>query len=71
VADDSDAPPVTREITRQAKHVKLRRSEGKCAREGCPEQSGKRYLCQVHRTEHRIKMRSKRRLKREAKLAAA
>ncbi len=42
-------------MKRQNKHVKLRRELGKCAREGCPIETGDRYYCETHAQYQRVK----------------
>lgn len=57
-------------MTRQRRHQQKRRAAGKCAREGCKEQSGSKYLCPFHAAEHAKRMRERRAPKSELAVAA-
>lgn len=54
-------------MKRQTKHRKKRRELGKCAREGCPVETGDRYFCEPHAAYQR----ARNKVYRQQKAAAA
>jgi hypothetical protein len=62
---------VTLLMTRQADHVKNRRAQGLCGREGCQVVTGDKFRCDQHAEEHRARNKALYWAKREQKARQA